>query len=178
LKVALSTIKPNQTNLLKTCLFFKIEASSLCRLNWQIFLTFGLYLKCGLYKIPFFFVLIFGLDRDHCNSPRNENLNLLLQIKFLNLFYIIHIYIKIEKFTGPNKVLLVLGWRTGGHREDCVSHWLCTSIDSHFLCFGKYQITISFNIIFIDIQHISQIFLWDMCTSITNFFITFDVTYI
>ena len=68
----------------------------------------------ALFKVWFiqdsiFFVLIFGLDRDHCNSPRNENLNLLLRIKFLNLFYIIHIYIKIEKFTGPNKVLLVLG---------------------------------------------------------------------
>jgi len=26
---------------------------------------------------------------------------------------------KTEKFTGPNKVLLVLGRRTGAHSEDC-----------------------------------------------------------
>ena len=26
---------------------------------------------------------------------------------------------KAEKFTGPNKVLLVLGQRTGAHWEDC-----------------------------------------------------------
>jgi hypothetical protein len=27
--------------------------------------------------------------------------------------------IKTEKFTGPNKVLLVFDWRTGSHRKDC-----------------------------------------------------------
>ena len=26
---------------------------------------------------------------------------------------------KVEKFTGPNKVLLVLGRTTDAHREDC-----------------------------------------------------------
>jgi len=46
-------------------------------------------------------------------SPRNENLNLLVRIKFFNLFLI-----KTEKITGPYKVLLVLGQRTGAHRED------------------------------------------------------------
>ena len=29
--------------------------------------------------------------------------------------------IKTEKFTGPNKVLLVLGQRTCVHREDCTT---------------------------------------------------------
>jgi len=27
---------------------------------------------------------------------------------------------KTEKFTNSNEVLLVLGWRTGAHREDCI----------------------------------------------------------
>ena len=38
-----------------------------------------------------------------------------------SLIYLIYIYIKIktEKFTGPNKVLLVLGRMTGAHHEDC-----------------------------------------------------------
>jgi len=50
-------------------------------------------------------------------SPRNENLNLLVRIKFLNLFYI---YLnKNWKFTGRNQVLLVLGQRTSAYREDC-----------------------------------------------------------
>ena len=37
--------------------------------------------------------------------------------------YILHVNIKIktEKFTGPNKVLLVLGRRTDANREDCHS---------------------------------------------------------
>ena len=34
-------------------------------------------------------------------------------------FIFIYFYIKIEKFTGPIKVLLVLGQRTGAHCEDC-----------------------------------------------------------
>jgi hypothetical protein len=41
-------------------------------------------------------------------SPRNENLNLLVGIKFLNLFLYIS-KIKTEIFSGLNKVLLVLG---------------------------------------------------------------------
>jgi len=36
----------------------------------------------------------------------------------LNLFYI-YIYIKTEKFTSPNKVLLILGRKIGAHHEDC-----------------------------------------------------------
>jgi hypothetical protein len=35
------------------------------RLNWQIFFTCGLYLKCGLYRIPFHSRLC--LDRFHCH---------------------------------------------------------------------------------------------------------------
>jgi hypothetical protein len=46
-----------------------------------------------------------------------ENLNLLVEIKFLNLF--LYSYKKITlKFTVPNKVLLVLGQRTDAHCED------------------------------------------------------------
>jgi hypothetical protein len=38
----------------------------------------------------------------------------------LNLFLSIYIVLnKTEKFTGPNKVLLVLERRTGAHCEDC-----------------------------------------------------------
>jgi hypothetical protein len=50
------------------------------------------------------------------NIRRNENLNLLVQIKFLNLF----LYGSLKKncFTGTNKALLVLGRRTGAHHED------------------------------------------------------------
>jgi hypothetical protein len=55
------------------------------------------------------------------DSPQNENLNLLVQIKFLNLLHTCNIYLnKNWKFTGPNKVLLVLGRRTGAHREDMI----------------------------------------------------------
>ena len=47
------------------------------------------------------------------NSSWNETLNLLIRIKFLNLFlYNI-------KFTGLDNVLLFLGCRTGAHREEC-----------------------------------------------------------
>ena len=46
------------------------------------------------------------------NSPRNENFNLLVQIKSLNIEKVKK---KTEKFTGLNKVLLVLGLRTGAH---------------------------------------------------------------
>ena len=52
-------------------------------------------------------------------SPRNENFNVLVQIKFLNIF----LYIskkKTNKFTGPNKVLLVMDRSTGAHCEDWV----------------------------------------------------------
>jgi hypothetical protein len=53
-------------------------------------------------------------------SPRNENLKLLVWIKFLSLFYIFIYKIKTEKFSCSNKVLPVLGWKTGAHREDCL----------------------------------------------------------
>jgi len=32
---------------------------------------------------------------------------------------------KMEKCTGPNKVLLVLGMSTGVHREDCIPAKFC-----------------------------------------------------
>lgn len=47
-----------------------------------------------------------------CSSPRNENFNLLVQIKALNLFLLQFAILK-KKFTGPNKGLLVLGRSTG-----------------------------------------------------------------
>jgi hypothetical protein len=55
-------------------------------------------------------------NKKYC--PRNENLNLLVRIKFLNLF----LYIfkkKLKNLLVLNKVLLVLGWRTGAHYADC-----------------------------------------------------------
>jgi hypothetical protein len=55
----------------------------------------------------------------YLNSPRNENLNLLVQIISLNIF-LYSSKKKPEKFTCPNKGLLVLGWGTGAHREDCI----------------------------------------------------------
>ena len=58
----------------------------------------------------------------HICSPRNQNLNFLVRIKILN-FFLYYSKIKTEKLTDPNKVLLVLGCRTGGHREVCI----CTS---------------------------------------------------
>ena len=51
-------------------------------------------------------------------SPRNENLNLLVLIKFLNLF-LYSCKQKLKKIIGPSKDLLVLVQRTGAHREDC-----------------------------------------------------------
>jgi len=52
-------------------------------------------------------------------SPRNVNLYLLVQIISFNLFLYKSLK-KTETFTGPNKVLLVLGWRTGAHLDDCI----------------------------------------------------------
>ena len=49
--------------------------------------------------------------------PRNENLNLRPNQILEFIFYIV-VKIKIVKFTGQNKGLLVLDWRTGTHRED------------------------------------------------------------
>ena len=56
----------------------------------------------------------------YLDSPRNENLNLLVQIISLNIFLYSSLIKKIENFTFPNKCLLVLGRRTGAHREDCI----------------------------------------------------------
>lgn len=75
------------------------------------------------------FVLSSSLSVEYKFSPRNEHLNLLVRFKFLNLFYI-YVFIKTEKFTVPNKVLLVLGQKTGAHREDC--KFECILIDSLF----------------------------------------------
>ena len=184
-------------NLLKTsiCVQYR-QQPGLYRLNWQIFLTFGLYLKYGLYKIPFF-VQCFGLDRDSLDTVNNQSS---VKFCFPTLFgYVIQSSKWKFEFTAPNQILefilyyiyLHKNWKiywskqsfTGLGPEDrwpsrglCIT--LCTSIDSHFLGFGKYQITISLNIIFIDIQHISQILLKDLWTSNTNFFITFDDTHI
>ena len=47
-------------------------------------------------------------------SPRNKNLNLLVRIKFLNLF----LHSSSKKCIGQNKVSLVMGRRTGTHCED------------------------------------------------------------
>jgi len=64
---------------------------------------------------------------DH--SPRNENFDLLVRIKFWNLFFI-YFWIKTEKFTCPNKVLLGLGQRTSAYREN----W-----DHYIFVFLSYQ---------------------------------------
>jgi hypothetical protein len=75
------------------------------------------------------FVLRGSLSVEYKLSPRNENMNLLIRIKFLNLLHI-YVLIKTEKFTVRNKVLLVLGWRTSAHHEDC--KFECTLINSLF----------------------------------------------
>jgi hypothetical protein len=62
------------------------------------------------------FVLRGSLSVEYKLSPRNENLNLLVRIKFLNLLHI-YVLIKTVKFTVPNKVLLVL------EPEDKCSSW-------------------------------------------------------
>ena len=57
-----------------------------------------------------------------------------------NLFYILYIWIKTEKFTVANKVLLVLECRTGAHREDCVYYFIFnTSTDSSVIRSDVYQ---------------------------------------
>jgi hypothetical protein len=53
------------------------------------------------------------MDHNH----RNENLDIPGPNQILE-FIFIYFWIKTEKFTCPNKVLLVLGQRTGAHRED------------------------------------------------------------
>jgi hypothetical protein len=47
-----------------------------------------------------------------------HDMNLLVWIKVLKIYSYIVLNKKF-KFTGPNKVLLFLGRRTGAHREDC-----------------------------------------------------------
>ena len=55
---------------------------------------------------------MYSFNGSSVNSPRNENLNLLIRIYFC-------IALKnTEKFTGKNKVLLALGQRTIAHHED------------------------------------------------------------
>ena len=59
-------------------------------------------------------------------SPRNENLNLLVRIKFFNLFLnnCVVLKIKTEKFTGPNKIYW--SWARGPVlivRTACYFHW-------------------------------------------------------
>jgi len=43
---------------------------------------------------------------------------------------------KTEKFTGPSKVLLILGRRTGAHRED----WTGVYINSRCRCLPKLEL--------------------------------------
>ena len=73
------------------------------------------------------------------HSPRNENLNLLVGIKFLNLFLYTS-KIKTEIFSGLNKVLLVLGWRTCAYCEDC-SHYLLKQFKQIQQTFGNKDIS-------------------------------------
>jgi hypothetical protein len=54
-------------------------------------------------------------------------LNLLVGIKFLNLFLYTS-KIKTEIFSGLNKVLLVLGWRTCAYREDYAMMMECSDL--------------------------------------------------
>ena len=60
------------------------------------------------------------------NSSRNENLSLLVWIKFLNLFLYTS---KNWKNYRSNKVLLILGQRTGINREDWVNTIQLLSFD-------------------------------------------------
>ena len=52
-------------------------------------------------------------------SPRNENLNLLVRIKFLNLFLYSSKY-KLKNLLVRTKFYWSLGRRTSAHREDCI----------------------------------------------------------
>lgn len=92
---------------------YKSEGLSyLLRFIWIVVLLQMLLIKV---KILFKFV--------HVCSPRNGNLNLMVWIKFLNLFYIVAN--KNWKLTGPNKVLRVLGqrivWTRQGPEDRCSS---------------------------------------------------------
>ena len=72
------------------------------------------HIKCFAQKLVDKLVVMMFVNRNNRDtiSHRNENLNLLVRIKFLNLN-------KNEKLTGSKKVLLVLGQRTVAQHEDC-----------------------------------------------------------
>ena len=57
-------------------------------------------------------VVMIALSCNPICSPQNENLNLLVRIKSLNIF-LYNSFKKTEKCIGPNKVFLVLGGWTG-----------------------------------------------------------------
>ena len=66
------------------------------------------------------FVLWWYWNLLYVSNPRNEHLNLLARIKFLNLSYI-YLNKNWKIYWSPNTVLLVLCRGTGAHCEDCVS---------------------------------------------------------
>ena len=63
-----------------------------------------------LWRIPFW-------DKSTYLLHRNENLNLLVWIKFFNLFFVV--LNKNWKMYRSKQSLLVFGQRTNAHREDC-----------------------------------------------------------
>ena len=112
--------------LLKICnkLFSKIICRILMSFKWnRFYIRIGNVLWKQTYDIMSLLLEVYEVKMSyicHRFSPRNENLNLLVQIKFLNSFFIYssNFFIKTEKITGPNKVLLVLGPRTVAHCEE------------------------------------------------------------
>jgi hypothetical protein len=62
---------------------------------------------------------MYSFNGSSVNSPRNENLNLLIRIYFcITLKNTENFTGKNKVFTGKNKVLLALGQRTSAHHED------------------------------------------------------------
>jgi hypothetical protein len=61
---------------------------------------------------------MYKLKSSNRDSPQNENFNLLVRIKSLNLFLYSSLK-KLKYLLVSNKVLLVLVQRTGAHREEC-----------------------------------------------------------
>ena len=75
--------------------------------------------------LTFWTILIFSSSDFH--SPWNENLNLLLQIKFLNL--LVYVYKNVVLNKNWKKILVqtkfywyILGRRNGVHSEDCLQN--------------------------------------------------------
>ena len=113
-----------------------------------------------------------------CNSSENVSTRMLWKICFVlfftNFFYIyqhtdfiwlfniyIYILIKTEKFTGPNKVLLVLSWRTSAHHE----YWTNMNVIAFGLTQGRTHDEVHCNMYTYIVAFFLLFFFWSMKTS-------------